>query len=95
MIDANMLNSWAFISGNEQRKNQRRNSALSIQVEYVECMEHELENVRILYPYINDSSACPLCEARVRVKRLEAQYERAMMTARDLADLVLGKDRKS
>ncbi len=64
---------------------------MSIQLEYAECTEHELENVKISYPLINEYSACPLCEARVRVKRLEAQYERAMIAAHDLAGLILGK----
>ena len=66
---------------------------MSIQIEYVECSEHETENVRISYPVINSSSACPLCEARLKVRKLEAQYERAMIAAHDLAGLILGKNK--
>jgi len=64
---------------------------MAIQLEYAECTEHEKENVRISYPVINEFSVCPLCEARTRVRRLEAQYERAMIAAHDLAGLILGK----
>jgi hypothetical protein len=66
----------------------------SIQIEYVDCTEHEIEGIRVSYPLISSSSACPLCEARIRVRRLEAQYERAMIAAHDLAGLVLGKKNK-
>jgi hypothetical protein len=65
----------------------------SIQLDYTECKEHEKENVKIYYPLVNGASACPLCEARIRVRRLEAQYERAMIAAHDLAGLVLGKQK--
>ena len=71
----------------------RRKAPLSVQIEYEECPEHEIEGVRISYPVINSSSACPLCEARVRARRLEAQYERAMIAAHDLAGLILGKSK--
>ncbi len=67
---------------------------MSIQVEYTECTEHEKEKVRISYPMINSASACPLCEARLRAKQLEAQYERAMMAAHDLAGLILDKEKR-
>ena len=66
---------------------------MSIQIEYEECPEHEKEKVRISYPVINGSSVCPLCEARLRARRLEAQYERAMIAAHDLAGLILGKNK--
>ena len=66
---------------------------MSIQLEYVECFEHEKEKVKISYPMINSKSACPLCESRLREKRLEAQYERAMKAAHDLAELIVGKNR--
>ncbi len=52
-----------------------------------------MENVRISYPVINGSSVCPLCASRLRVRRLEAQYERAMIAAHDLAGLILGKNK--
>lgn len=65
----------------------------SIQLEYTECKEHEKERIRISYPVVNAYSACPLCEARLRVKKLEAQYERAMIAAHDLAGLVLGRQK--
>lgn len=42
---------------------------------------------------INSASVCPLCESRLRAKRLEAQYERAMKAAHDLAELIVGKNR--
>lgn len=71
----------------------RTMSSPSIQLEYTECREHEKENVRIWYPRITGSSICPLCESRKREKRLEAQYERAMIAAHDLAGLILGKQK--
>ena len=93
MIYAYILNSWHHISEKQQRF-RRKKSLLSIQIEYAECEEHEKENVRISYPVINGNSMCPLCEARQRARRLEAQYERAMIAAHDLAGLILGKDKR-
>ena len=67
---------------------------LSIRLEQVECTNHERENVTIFYPSLEGSkSKCPLCEARYRIDRLEAQYEHAMRAAHDLAELVVGKKR--
>ncbi|MDA4130117.1 MAG: hypothetical protein OK457_05065 [Thaumarchaeota archaeon] len=67
---------------------------MSVHLEQVECPEHEREKVRISYPSFEGSGAkCPLCEARFRAARLEAQYERAMKAAHDLAELVVGKKR--
>jgi len=65
---------------------------LSVRLEQVECPDHERENVKISYPSFEGSeSRCPLCEARYRMVRLEAQYEHAMKAAHDLAELVVGK----
>jgi len=66
---------------------------LAFQLEYAECFEHEKEKIKISYPMINGSSACPLCESRLRARNLEAQYERAMKAAHDLAELIVGKNR--
>ena len=65
---------------------------MSVRLEQIECLEHARENVKIFYPSFEGAgSKCPLCEARYRVQRLEAQYERAMKAAHDLAELVVGK----
>jgi hypothetical protein len=66
---------------------------LTLQLDYTECLEHENEKVKVSYPVINNISACPLCESRLRERKLEAQYERAMKAAHDLAELIVGKDR--
>jgi hypothetical protein len=67
---------------------------LSVRLEHITCTNHERENVKISYPSFEGSkSKCPLCEARYRMERLEAQYEHAMKAAHDLAELVVGKKR--
>jgi hypothetical protein len=66
---------------------------LSVKLEQVECVEHDRERVKVIYPSLNGTSKCPLCEARMRMVRLEAQYERAMKAAHDLAELVVGQKR--